>query len=278
MGRLQFESRKIMIRFQELVSTIIKSLKSQQIPPDELVSHIMTLGAFDPVIKEPQVPLFQYLFKELENADSIQKVFLTLKDYLSFFNYDIIEHIIKVLGTKEDQDELKRYKEDFNQYAKRRVYECLPQFGPVSETNHADIFVKVDSRYDNYTVAEIKGFCNKLSEILHVSSGGVLRLCRVEKGCLHLTFQVPSFVQQDIFPLSREQKKALTTKGITRLTCGVYQFPEDSAEELQFDIDANGRFVHAFILIKANMIAIFNFLHLKLCVLAWHVESSWLSL
>jgi len=64
-----------MIRFQELVSTIIKSLKSQQIPPDELVSHIMTLGAFDPVIKEPQVPLFQYLFKELENADSIQKGF-----------------------------------------------------------------------------------------------------------------------------------------------------------------------------------------------------------
>ena len=90
----------------------------------------------------------------------------------------------------------------YNVYAKRRVYECMPQFGPVSKTSHADVFVKVDSRYDNYTVAEIKGFCNKLSEILHVSSGGELHLCRVEKVCFQLTFQVPSFVQQDIFPLS----------------------------------------------------------------------------
>ena len=268
---LQYESQNIIMRFQQLVSTTIKSLQSQCIPPDELVSHVMTLGAFDPVIKKPQVPLFQYCFQELKNADTIPKVFLILNDYFSFFNYDIVEHIINVLGTPEDKTELQRYKEDFYQYTSRRVYECIPQFGPVSKTNHADIFVKVDSRYDNYTLAEIKGFCNKLSEILHVSSGGVLRLCRVEKGCFQLTFQVPSFVQQDIFPLSREQERALASKGITRLTGGEYQFPKDSAEEPQFDIDACGRCVHAFIFIKVNMIAIF--LHLELCVLAWHVES-----
>jgi len=223
------------------------------------------------VIKKPQVPLFQYCFHELRNADTIPKVFLILNDYFSFFNYDIIEHIIKVLGTSEDKTELQRYKEDFNRYTSRRVYECMPQVGPVSETNHADIFVKVDSRYDNYTLAEIKRFCKKLSEILRVSSEGVLRLCQVEKGCFQLMFQVPSFVQQDIFPLSREQERVLTTKGLTRLTCGEYQFPKNSAEELQFDIDASGRFVYAFIFIKVNMIAIF--LHLKLCVLAWHIES-----
>ena len=62
------------------------------------------------------------------------------------------------------------------------------------------MFVKVDSRYDNYTVEEIKGFCNKLSDTLCVSSEGALRLCRIEKGCLQLTFQVPSFVQQKAFP------------------------------------------------------------------------------
>jgi len=257
-GRLKFESRKIMMRFQELVSTTINSFKSQQIPPDELVSHIMTLGAFDPVIKKPQVPLFQYCFQELKNADTIPKVFLVISDYFSFFNYDIIEHIIKVLGTPEDKAELQRYKEDFNRYTSRRVYECMPQVGPVSETHHADIFVKVDSRYDNYTLAEIKRFSKKLSEILCVSSEGVLRLCKVEKGCFQLTFQVPSFVQQDIFPLSREQERALASKGITRLTCGVYQFPKGSAEEPKFDIDASGRFVHAFVFIKANVIAILS--------------------
>ena len=223
-GRLRFESQDIMIRFQELVSATIKSFQKRCIPLDDLVSHVMTLGAFDPVFKEPQVPLFQYCFQELKAADTIPKVFLVLKDYFSFFNYHIIEHIIKELGTEEDKAELQRYKADFDQYAKRRIFECLPEFGPVSDADHADIFVKLDSQYDNYTVAQIEGFRHKLSDILRVSSQNILRLCRVEKGCFQLIFQVPSFVQLRLFPLSREQESSLAAIGVFRLTCGEYHF------------------------------------------------------
>ena len=91
----------------------------------------------------------------------------------------------------------------------------------MSDADHADIFVKVDSQYDNYTVAEIEVFNHKLSEILCVSPQGVLLLCQVEKGCFQLTFQVPSFVQQEIFPPSKEQEMALAALGIIRLTWGV---------------------------------------------------------
>ena len=223
-GRLRFESEKIMLRFQELVSATIKSFKRRCVPPDELVSHVMALGAFDPVFKESQEPVFRLCFKELKAADTIPRVFVILYDYFSFFNYHIIEHIIKTLGTKKDKARLRRYQEDFNQYAKRRIFECLPEFGLVSDTDHADIFVKLDSQYDNYTVAQIEGFRHKLSEILRVSFQGVLRLCRVDKGCFQLMFQVPSFVQQEIFPLSKEQERALSGLHVIRLTCGNYQF------------------------------------------------------
>ena len=214
-----------MIQFQELVSATMNSFIRQKVPQAVLVSHVMTLGAFKPVFKEPQVPLFQYCFQKLEAAHSIPNVFLILKDYFSFYNYHVIEHIIKELGTEEDKAELQRYKENFNQYAKRRIFECLPEFGPVSDADHADVFVKVDLQYENYTVAEIEIFRHKLSEILRVSSQGILRLCRVEKGCFQFTFQVPSFVQQEIFPLSREQERTLKAKGVMKLTCGEYQFP-----------------------------------------------------
>ena len=115
-------------------------------PLDEVVSHIMTLGAFDPVFKVSQEPVFRLCFQELKAADTIPKVFMILNDYFSFFNYHIIEHIIKTLGSKKDKARLRRYKEDFNQYAKRRIFECLPEFGPVSDADHADIFAKVDSQ------------------------------------------------------------------------------------------------------------------------------------
>ena len=223
-GRLRFESREIMFRFQELVSGTIESLIGRNVSPKKLVTHVMTLGAFDPVIKKPQMPVLRHRLQELKAADTIYEVFLVLNDYFSFFNYQLIEHIIKSLGTEEDKAGLQRYREDFDQYAKRRVFECLPEFGPISDADHADVFVKVDSQYDNYKVVEIEWFRNKLSEILHVSSQGILRLCRVDEGCVQLMFQVPAFVQQEIFPLSNEQEKALLAVGVIRLTCGKYQF------------------------------------------------------
>ena len=121
--------------------------------------------------------------------------------------------------------------------SKKRIYECGPHFGPVSDTDHADVFVKVDSRYDNYTVEEIKGFCNKLSDVLQVSSQCVLRLYQE---CFQLTFQVPSFVQK-AFPLSswRARKDSGISKlrvTVITLTCGKYQFPDDDcAEKPQFN-------------------------------------------
>ena len=206
------------------MSATIESLIRQNVSQDKLVSYVMTLGAFDPVLKEPQLPVFRYCFKELKAANTIYEIFMVLNDYFSFFNYQLIEHIIKSLGTEEDIAELQRYKKDFNQYAKRRIFECLPEFGPVSDADHADIFVKVDSQYENYTVAEIEEFRHALSEILCVSSQGILRLCRVDKGCFQLMFQVPSLVQHRIFPLSTEQERALAAVAVIRLTCGEYHF------------------------------------------------------
>ena len=212
------------MQFQKLVSTTIRSLKNQKIPITDLVSDIMTLRAFHPVYEQPQVPAFHHKFNDLQRADTVSKVFLVLADYFSFFNYHIIEHIVEMNGTEEDKKNLQRYKEKFDQYAKRRIYECLPQFGPVSEADHADIFIKVDLKYEQYTLAEVERFRWQLSEILHVSPQGVLRLCRIEEGCFQLMLQVPSFVQEMIFPLSREQEKALAAERVIRLTCGKYQF------------------------------------------------------
>jgi len=150
-------------------------------------------------------------------------VLWVIRDHFSFFNYHIIEHIVSKLGTDQDKAELQNYKEEFDRYSKRRVYECLPDFGPVSEADHVDLVVKVDSVYEQFTVEAVENFLCRLSGILGVSHSA-LRLCQVEKGCFHLMFQVPLFVQQEIFPLSSGQKRALVEEGVIQLTCGNYEF------------------------------------------------------
>ena len=59
---------------------------------------------------------------------------------------------------------------------------------------------------------------------MHISFQGILRLCQIDRGCFELTFQVPSLVQQEIFPLSREQEMALEEEGVVKLKCGKYHF------------------------------------------------------
>ena len=183
--RLQFESQSIMIQFKELVSATMKSLIGQNVSPDRLLAAVMTWRALQPVFEEPHMPALNHRFKELKAAKTIDDSFLVLNDYFSFFNFHIIEHIIKEFGTEEDEHRLKAYKECFNQYAKRRIFECLPEFGPVSDANYADIFVIVDSQYENYTLAAIEDFRHELGEILHVSSQGILHHCRVVKYGFH---------------------------------------------------------------------------------------------
>ena len=220
-SRLRFESRDIMFKFEHVKSVAMRSLMRRGVTVDELLSHLTILETFDPVKKEPKST---NCYADVMNAQTIPKVFIALSNYLSFFNYDIIGQIIIELGTEEDKRELQKYKDHFKVYAKRRIYECLPQVGPVSETDHADIFVKVDSHYESYTVVELQDFQNRLCELFHISSQGILRLCRVEKGCFQLMFQVPYFMQQRIFPLSSEQERALVAEGVIKLTCGNYEF------------------------------------------------------
>ena len=222
--RLCVESEDIMDKFWRLHSRVYESLRERNIPVDRLVAHLLSLRAFDPVYKDSQKPALQSFFQELRSAGSIGDVLFIIRDYFSFFNYRVIKHIVEGLGTDQDRVELQNYKRDFDEYSKRRVCECPPEYGPKSDAEHVDLVVKVDSVFDEFTVKELLNFEYRLSRIFCVSPQSVLRLCRVEEGCLQLIFQVPSFVQQKIFPLSSEQKSALAAEGVIRLTCGDYQF------------------------------------------------------
>ena len=222
--RLCVESEDIVHKFWHLHSRVYKSLCERNVPVDKLVAHLLSLHAFDPVYKDSQKPALQPFIKELQSAKSIEDVLFIIKDYFSFFNYRVIEHIVDGLGTDQDRAELQNYEREFDQYSKRRVYECSPEYGSKSDAEHVDLVVKVDSVFEEFTVKELKKFQYRLGRIFCVTPQSVLHLCRVEEGCLQLIFQVPSFVQQEIFPLSSEQESPLATEGVIRLTCGDYQF------------------------------------------------------
>ena len=119
-----------MFQFEHVKSVAMKSLMSRGVTVDELLSHLTILETLHPVKRETISP---NCYTDVINAQTIPKVFTALSNYLSFFNYDIIDQIITELGTEEDKQELQKYKDNFQVYAKRRIYECSqPILQPVT--------------------------------------------------------------------------------------------------------------------------------------------------
>ena len=109
------------------------------------------------------------------------------------------------------------------------MFECPSEVGTVSE-DLANIFVTLDETFDGCTVRHLDLFVDNLRMILIISGGAVFKLCRITPGSLKLTFQLSFSVLQDIFPLSKEQKAALSHVGVAKLSL-IYEFERETSSD-----------------------------------------------
>ena len=221
-ARLKEETKQIMLQFYNLLSKFFNALNDRRVSIDDIKTHLMVLDAFDD--DDDDRPAFHEQVHKLDHATTINEVFKVIKEFCSFFNYDLVEHLIDIIGTDEDKARLEEYKIKFIEYARRRIYECPPKTA-MSTTGQCDMIMKLESRFSNkLSLNDLREFRFNISKILKVSPY-VVRLCCIEKGCIRLTFQIPHFVKQRCFPLTSEQGNSLLQLGMTRLICGDYEFP-----------------------------------------------------
>ena len=222
-ARLRADSKDIMVKFCKLHIAFYNSLSAREVPVKQLVTHLSVIDAFEPILVS-KCPLLQEHGDVLDHVTDIEGVMKVIRLYSSFFNYEVLEHMIEQDGSDEDKQNLQKYKEDFFQYARRRIYECPSQVGDKNKRGHIDLVMKLDSKYDKYTLIAIKDLRVTLGKLLHITPE-TLYLWKIEDGCINLTFQIPHFVQEAILPLSAEQETTLLELGVLQLTCGDYHFP-----------------------------------------------------
>ena len=224
--RLLQDSDKITDEFNDLTHYTIESIVSCRVSVKELHTHLSGLGAYKPIHRED--PFLRDKLDEIKRAENVKDVFNILHDYYSLFNYHIIKKLIGWFGTPEDKERLKTYTEHFKAFCKRMTFQCPPDIYGRVTMEKTDIVVKVKDSWGpaiGCPVDTVLRLRISLGDILGVEPS-TLYLCRIDEGCVELLFQVPSFVGEDIFPLSMEQKRSLTSVGVIRLTCGSYAFPQ----------------------------------------------------
>ena len=231
--RLLKDTNTIISKFSHVWNYTIESLKDNpDVTVETLSSRVCSFGAYKPVYA--QKPLLRDKLKEIGKCTTIDGVFFILSEYCSFFNYGIIQNIVTWFGKPADKARLEEYTEHFKNFCKRRIAECPPNvYGHKSESR-SNLVLKTEDSWDprgetqGKTLQQVLDLENFVIEVLGFEPE-TLHLCRIGDGCVELLFQVPSFVEEDIFPLSMEQERALTSVGMARLTCGSYKFPPEVA-------------------------------------------------
>ena len=225
--RLDDDVRNMTFRFGCLVTETRDSVE-ERIPVVKFATSILALKAYEPAPEEQDQPLLDEHRKEINNAKSISAVFNILCAYWNYLCCEILEYIIKLYGTSDDKERLKSYSEELHKFCERRIFE-LPM--PESDNGSGNALSPSQKKFVvKLNVPE----CTKGKEFLRIRARiakivglnlAALTIHSVDTGCVQLTFLIPRFVVQKIFPLSDEQKSALSKDAlVVRLECGDYVF------------------------------------------------------
>ena len=224
MVTLYDDEKSMKRRFGKLVVKTRDSVE-ERIPVVKFAGSILALGAYEPAPGERDQSLLDEHSEEIKNAGSISKIFNILSTYWNYLTYEILEDIVEEYGTSDDAGRLRKYNKELHEFCKRRIFELPPEssngntLNPKQERFRVKLNLRKDITYEQ--LLQIRG---RIAKILKIRLA-VLVLGRVDEGCVQLTFLIPKFVAQDLFPLSCEQTLALLKDvSVIRLVCGQYIF------------------------------------------------------
>lgn len=228
-GRLINEFQSINCKFSSMKSSLCQSLIDQKVSIKRLARVLADLGAFHS--SKPYKPLLQDRLDDIINAEDIDTVFFIICDYSSFINFSLIEHVAAELGTEKDKIRVQEYQSELENYCRRNIFECPSYHTP--DSNQIELVVKVDSSIEAFSLKHQLSFQSRLADVIKVAKY-TLQLCSVEKGCIELTYQIPRFVKEAIFPLKEQQCGQLQKMRVISLSCGCYR----DHDELIFSTNA----------------------------------------
>ena len=226
-ARLSMETRDIMLKFYDLLSSYCDSLEKQNKSIKRLITYMKAIKAVETYSDTSALLNCNELLKSATDVDDIVEI---IENHSSFFDFKLVEYMIKRSGTPSDKEKFKHYEQLFLSYLSRRVCESPSSIRSPLGDGYVDLIVKLDSRYEQKYLHSIKELEVRLSDTLKVHTC-LLNLCSIERGCIKLIFQIPCFVQVIVFPLSVEQEQSLTKVGIIELMCGDFKYPQRPNDE-----------------------------------------------
>ena len=191
--KLSEDTANIIQSFANLLSTTSKSFNCRKVNVDELIKVALDLGAFKS--DKNQLPLLGEDRHQLLQAKSIDRAFITLGEHMSFFNYEILSHIIEHLGSEGDQGNLAKYCSQFKTFCEHKVFEVPPGvFYPSGQkTKDRKLFVVLGTEDLFRNLNDVKAAQRKIASLLGLRMS-TLQLKQIDLASVIFVFSIPASV------------------------------------------------------------------------------------
>ena len=173
------------------------------------------------------------IMTKLSDVSSFEALYtVAMRFFCSYFNYEVIETLVKQYGNKKIKNALYQYQEDFRHFVitvyNNRVVYCGNDIGKNKTVFKLDYDAK-----RTITSFEIRQVKERISGILSIKSSQ-LYLHRIREGCLELEFCLSVSVCKHILELKSESRRELFRAGITFIGVAYSSHQREVCMHVQF--------------------------------------------
>ena len=129
----------------------------------------------------------------IKKAKDVDEIFDILEPYWNYVDYDLLEHIIKELGTSNLQEEMKEYITELEQFEKKTTvhdFSLATQGKVVIPAHYRELAVKLDKDSKECTLHDVRQFKNSVVNQSSLENYALL-LERVSCSSVKIIFALP---------------------------------------------------------------------------------------
>ena len=216
--RLRRDYTAIVLKYASYVRCIKMSLIAKKVPVRDLYSFLLGLPfEYD-----------QQTATELENAKTIDDIFIALQKYFSFWDHEVFQCLIKEYNLDHENKEKLLYIKHFESYVQKHKVSHFVKINPLlnKHAKRANGSKKLTLKFDVDTINCSLAKVNELKEVVANSlnvNPSSLRLLSINEGCMELTFLIPAPKADAVFTEDwkqvSERSDDLQAAAVVSVTC-----------------------------------------------------------
>ena len=210
--KLSDDTANIIKHFADLLMNTCVSLKTRQITVAQLTNAALSLGAYES--QSNPSPLLEGDEAKLRGSTNLDDAFIVLRKHVSFYNYEVLGHIIEHLGAPEDKENLASFCSKFEEFCQRKLFEVSPRAFSSSSDQSGRSFVILVTKNMFGKLSEVKNVQRRVASILGLKSS-TLRLKKIDISSVILVVSIPMKISNNIFPLEQDTINELKECGYT---------------------------------------------------------------